>query len=210
MRRVLVVVTALTVGVLSWATPGQAAAITYTTVSTASGTLGGTPFTNALVTVTLTGDTTGVEPSIFAPGWLQNIGTATLSVAGGGTATFNSPNGYAALLADFGGPVLGIIEFDNLARTSFTGITGTFGPSLAGYNLMGPLGPLTGPGIGIATQPDGTPVTYDTTAGALRLTSGNDLATLTVRVTAVPEPELLSLLLVGSIGSVAARLRRPR
>ena len=79
MKRFLLLVAALTMSaVLGWAAPTQAAPITYTETSIASGTLGGTPFTNALVTVEFTADTSGViEP---LPGVFVNQGTATVTI----------------------------------------------------------------------------------------------------------------------------------
>ena len=101
MKRLLVSV-AVTVGVLGWAAPTKATPITYTLESTASGSLGGTTFTDALVTLTLTGDTSDVfEPfPVEFPGVFAIEGTPTLTIEGLGTAAFNDPNGYVAL----GGP----------------------------------------------------------------------------------------------------------
>jgi hypothetical protein len=211
MMRVVLVMALATVGCLGWAAPSQAAPITYEMTSVASGTLGGTAFTNALVTLTLTGDTSGVEPW-FIPGALRNIGTATVSVAAVGTATLNDPNGYMAGVAPVGtGTGMGIFEFDNAARTSFTHIfVIPDHAGLTGYNLVGPLGPLTGTGGGLATQPGGSPVSFSTTAGALRMTGGGDPVTVTVRVAAVPEPASLSLIAIGALGAIAARRRRQR
>ncbi len=100
MKRFLILVAALTMGaVLGWAAPTQAAPITYTATSMASGTLGPTPFTNVLVTVELTADTSGAfEPDpVGVPGFFSNAGTATLTIDGLGTATFNDPSGYSAI-----------------------------------------------------------------------------------------------------------------
>jgi hypothetical protein len=213
MKRFLVLVTALTtIGVLGWAAPTQAAAITYTTVSIASGTLGATPFTDALVTVELTADTSGViEP---VPGIFFNVGTAMLTIAGLGTATFNDPNGYAAVFfppsAIPSCPCAGF--FDDAAHfpASGTGIFGLVDASLAGYDLQSAFGPLTGTGIGVATNPDGSPVAFSTTAGTLLLTDGGDLVTFTATVAAVPEPGSLSLVAVGALGALAAWRRRQR
>ena len=67
---------------------GQAAPITYTEQALASGTLGARVFTNALVTIVFTGDTTNVTGG--AGFFTNNLGTATISVAGIGTGTFTS------------------------------------------------------------------------------------------------------------------------
>ena len=59
--------------------------ITYTDQVVGSGTLGGTAFTNALVIVTLVGETGNV---VSSPPSVYNTGTATVNVAGIGVATF--------------------------------------------------------------------------------------------------------------------------
>jgi hypothetical protein len=215
MMRFRVLVVALTMGVAGWAAPTQAAVITYTMSSLASGTLGGTPFTDALVTVELTADTSGVvEPAPSdggAPGVLFNEGTATLTIAGLGTATFNDPFGYFAVFFPAsvfpGCPCVGIFEGGSGGGTAILGLVDA---SLAGYDLASAFGPLTGTGAGLAMHPDGSPVEFLTTAGALFLTSGGDRATLTVTVEAVPEPASLSLFAVAAFGAIAARRRRPR
>jgi hypothetical protein len=64
---------------------GRAGPITYTEQFTASGSLGTQSFTNAMVTITGTGDTANIVSSglnIFNPV------TATVTIAGLGTATF--------------------------------------------------------------------------------------------------------------------------
>src|SRR5687768_695344 len=163
MKRVLVLVVALTmIGILGWAAPTQAAVITYTETTIASGMLGATPFTDAQVTIELTADTAGVvEPDpVTNPGFFANAGTATLTIAGLGTATFNDPSGYAAII--FPDSVLAICPCFSIFEGG-TGIFGLLDASLAGYDLQTAFGPLTGTGAGVATNPDGSPVAFSTT-----------------------------------------------
>ena len=212
MKRFLNLVATLTIiGILGWAAPTQAATITYTETSIASGTLGGTPFTDALVTIELTGDTSGViEPEPVAlPGFFSNAGIATLTIDGLGTATFNSPDGYSAIL--FPPAAIPICPCFSIFEGG-TGIFGLFDPSLTGYDLRSAFGPLTSTGGGLATNPDGSPVAFSTTAGILFLTDGGDSVTFTATVapTAVPEPASLSLFAIGALSAIAARRRRRR
>src|SRR5438093_6933061 len=77
---------AVTLGValVGCVSPLLATPITYSEVVTATGSLGASAFTNALVAITLTGDTANVA----GLGTFLNPGVATVTVSGLGTATF--------------------------------------------------------------------------------------------------------------------------
>src|SRR5262245_13685033 len=206
MKRFLVLVgTITTFGILGSATPSLALPITYTLTTTATGTLGGTPFTNAFVTMTLLGDTDNIlqpYPDVL-PDFLINPGTATITIASLGTATFNDPNGYAAFLFpvipdEVPIPSFAILQFDEPNMGGGTGILGIGSNSLAGYDLASALGPLVAAGGGVATNPDGSPVFFSTNRGGLFLTGAGENSALTVTpVRSVPEPSSLSLLGAG-------------
>jgi hypothetical protein len=117
MKRILVVL-AVT-GILG--AIASAAPITYTLSTTATGTLDTLPFTDALVSVTLTGDTSNVTagPPPFTD-VLVNPGSAIVSVSGIGTGTFTDPIEIIDTLSDtaaLGGPAVLILD-----NTSGTGI----------------------------------------------------------------------------------------
>jgi hypothetical protein len=75
-QKILTLATMATVVSLGCTTPAHAGPITYALTSTGTGTFGGTPFTDAVVTVTLVGDTSTVIP---VGRGLFNPGTATVN-----------------------------------------------------------------------------------------------------------------------------------
>lgn len=190
--------------------PAQAAQITYTLTSTGTGTLGGTPFTDAVVTVTLVGNTanvTTVSPFLFNPG------SATVDVAGVGTGTLTGIVGIASSFKDlttFGtsGVVIGHV-LNPADPNSFTGILGQFGSELFGYDLKAPFGPDSGEG-GPASGSHITPV-FPTSVGDLTWAVGQSLRPSTfTAVVATPEPGTLAFLGTGLVLLAGSGLRRLR
>ena len=102
------------------------------------------------MTVTLVGDTSGVDQPFpeDLPELFGNRGTATIAIAGLGTATFNDPDGYAAVVFpvvdEILVPSVGIWQGFDPEAGKGTGILGIGSDSLAGYNLQSALGPLSG------------------------------------------------------------------
>ena len=203
MKRILVVL-AVT-GILG--AIASAAPITYTLSTTATGTLDTLPFTDALVSVTLTGDTSNVTagPPPFTD-VLVNPGRATVSVSGIGTGTFTDPIEIIDTLSDtavLGGPAVLILD-----NTSGTGILLQTGSVFLSYDLQGPLGPITGTG-GVASGSHMTPI-FPTTAGDLTWAVGQSLGTSTFTASTVPEPTSLTLFSAGLFGLTGLCLRRKR
>ena len=135
------------------ATVVEATPITYVQSGIASGMIGGSAFTNALVQVTVTGDTANVV-SIFAGTAVSNPSSlTTVTIAGVGTATVTDPSAIFSSLTpidiDPGNnfPILPYVIIGTLdnppSLESFTGIGGTGDNALLGYNLQTSIGPLT-------------------------------------------------------------------
>jgi hypothetical protein len=173
--------------------PVSAGPIVYTVQTTASGSLGGTPFSNALVTVSFTGDTSNVTGG---GGFFTNtVGTATVNVAGLGTATFTDSM-EAFVNQTFVPPAAGI------ADTTIGGsVLDTFNAAFATYDLRSFIGPLSGaPFINPGES-------FPTNRGGFILNSAGN-STFQAASPTVPEPSTLALLALG--GGALAGWRRWR
>jgi hypothetical protein len=165
--------------------------ITYTEQALASGTLGGHTFTNALVTLTMVGNTGTVSGG---SGFFTNTtGTFTLNVAGIGTGTFTDSmevfdnQTFSPAAAGFGDITAGGSVLD------------TFNSAFATYDLTTSIGPTSGtrfinPGLG-----------FNTTLGVFIISSAGDS---TFTASTVPEPSSIFLLGTGLMGLMAMRRSR--
>ena len=210
-RRLL---TAAVAAVALFGAPRQARAdvIVYSISGTASGQIGASTFTNALVTLSLTGNTTGV---VTALGIFANTGVATISIAGIGTATITDPTAIYASptpnpLGDLG--TFPFVFFGTLdsppSIDDATGLGGIASNALLGYDLKSAFGPLTTSPAGVG-RPLG--VIAHTTLG--NLTFAQDLAptstgTFRAVIVASPEPSSVVLLMTGGVLLIGVRARR--
>jgi hypothetical protein len=206
--------------ITGFSTAAHATPITFQLSGTASGTIGGTTFTDALVTLTGTGDTADIV-SLFGFAFAAPITTA-VTIQGVGTATITDPTEILSTALpveiDEGAPILPYVIIGRIdvppALDSFTGIGAVGSAALLGYNLGTSIGPITGAG-GIGFPRLCGTIGHDpclgTTLGTLSFTSNFDLtdeSTFSASLQPVPEPT--SLLLVGSGLAVVFRRARAR
>jgi hypothetical protein len=214
---------ALIVTLFGFGAVAHAAPITYVQTGIASGSIGGTPFTDVLVQVTVIGDTTNVLADPFEEFPCAfcfanaSLGT-TVDITGIGTASVTDPTGIWAFgqpvdLDDdpttpaIPGVVIGTVD-DPPALSSFTGLGGVLSDSLLDYDLRTSIGPITTIPGGVFYPPH---LFVNTTLGVLRFTSNltpNMEGTFTATVAPVAVPEPATLLLLGSGVAVLAGRRR--
>ena len=166
--------------------PVHAAPITYTVLSTGSGTLGSNSFSDAQVRVSFAGDTSNVTGSGF---YTNNVGTGTVSIAGLGTATFLDSiyafDNQGAIAAGIG---------DSTAQGS---ILDTYHSAFGSYDLTTAIGPLSG-GSFYRNY-----LGYSTNLGVLSFSAMSSSSTFTAG--AVPLPGAMWLFGPGLVGLAAVR-----
>ncbi len=183
------------------AAPAQAGPITYTFTGNVSGNVGGTAFTNALLTLTALGDTSNVTQAGPNSNFNNSVGRIAFTLTGFGAGTSlnsftvfdNQTNGIAGLTDQ-------TTTFDVFDESS---------PSFTTYDLKSSLGPI----------PTGFPFTstlrpLQTTLGAITISSSsNDTFTALASPPAVPEASTtvsLGLLLALGIGGLAVAGKRKK
>lgn len=166
-----------------------AASITYTEQTVGTGRLGADSFTNALVTITFTGDTNNVYS--YSPGlYLNSSGTALVTVAGVGTASFTDS---MAVFDTQPEQAFGIADLSAQAD-----VLSSQDPAFATYYLRTSLGLVSSTSVGINPED-----AFNTTQGEISLTAAGDA---TATASTVPEPSSFLLLSLGLTG--LARLGR--
>jgi hypothetical protein len=151
-------------------TPTHSRPFSYSETAPISGSLGGVSFSDSLLTLTASGDTTNIDN--FARGVVRILLPISFSVAGIGSGTFTNAT---EVVSNSGVPDAGFSDLGvNLA------ILFTSNPAFSTYSLATPIGPITGTALFNLGQ------LFPTTAGPLEFTTAGN-ATFTA-FTAVPGP----------------------
>jgi len=175
--------------------------ITYTENVTGTGSLGGTAFTNANLSFSMSTSTT----SDIGGSWFTNSGPLTVTVAGIGTATFTDPDIQASMAfwvhgISWTGPTVTNFYFSDIGGNAF--ILGTLVPGLVDYNGSTSFGPV----VGDPTFNSGS--TFATTDGYLVLNGTSGESSFAANAAAVPETSGLVPLGIGLVGAVGVIRRK--
>ena len=170
-------------GAVSIMTSAFAFPITYTEQATASGSLGGQSFTDALVTLTMINDTDNVVNN--SPGLFENLGTVTVSVSavnGGLPVTFTDSM-EVFMDQTLSPPTVGFTDLTFMPNPLDVLDDGSV--FFASYDLKTLIGPVSGnPALSSLN------VSFPTTGGALILTDIPDNTSTFTATVAVPAPPI--------------------
>ena len=188
---------------LGFANPAAASPIAYLISGNASGSIGGTPFSNVLVNVALFSDTATVQPVPGFPPMVANVGTAFIGITGIGLVRVTDPalafSSVIPIEIDNNFPILTYVVIGTIdnppAVDNFTGMAAMGTNLLTGYDLTTPIGPITASPGGIGYP---TGLVIHTNRGNLTFTTNTDAGgTATFSATLLPEPSSLLSLCAG-------------
>ena len=183
---------------------GQASSVTYIETITASGSLGGTSFSNALVTITAIADTKNVMGVPLFPKVLAvDDDSAAIQIAGLGTATFtdNGTHVFVSQATPFSTGAVGIAA-GTIANPE-ADILDIANPAFGTYDLTTSIGPVSGD----ASGGGGGAFSFATSSGPLFFDSFFG-TTGTFQAIVVPEPPSLTLAGIALAAGLGVWVRR--
>ncbi|RZU42480.1 PEP-CTERM sorting domain-containing protein [Edaphobacter modestus] len=173
----------------------SAESITYTDTFTASGSIGAETFTDALVTISGTGNSSGI---INEGGGIFALSLpVTFSIAGVASGTFTDD------IQVFANQSSGIAGFGD--NTNDFALIYTANPALSSYSLSTGIGPVTGPSLFNSVDATLGEAVYGTNDGNFALSSVSDS---TFQASPVPEPSSLALFGTGALGILGVVRRK--
>jgi hypothetical protein len=180
--------------VLAFIAPAQASPIVYTETVVGSGSLGETPFTNALITLAATADTDHVMIDAMGLFVVANKSTS-VQIENGGSALFSS---FTETFVDPTHQVAGLRQGPIILALQ----QAAFGT----YDLKTPIAPMSG--VPFINPTDA----FATNAGDFSITSTTGNATFEASVAGAPVPEPSTFILAGlgalGLTAVLRRFRR--
>ena len=210
----------LIIAAFSFTPNAHADLITYEISAVASGKIGGTTFTDALVELTGTGDTANVtsfvdttDPMLMGDTIFTNpFSETTVTIAGVGTATITDPSEFFAVPA--GGAILFGRTDKPPSLESITGLGLLISNAAVGYEGATAIGPITDSGAigfpgcgGLGEDPCvGTTLGFLSFNSNLSLTPNTE-ATFVATLQPVPEPTTTLFLLCSGAAALVAKSR---
>jgi hypothetical protein len=177
----------------------HASSLTYTDTFTGSGSIGGTNFSNAVVTFTATADPSNLineGGGIFA---LTPSTPVFFSIAGGASGVFTDS---LQLFVNQSSNIAGLGD-----NTNDFALLYTSNPAFGSYEL-GAIGATTGSSIFNNFATDLGEAVYGTNQGGFDLTSAGQSTFSAAAPSAVPEPSSLVLLGTGALGVLGMMKRK--